>query len=204
MKRFLGDRDPAGDDRPLIVGLSGASGAIYGVELLRALKDAEVPAWAVVSPAAEKVMALEHGLTVDEVVELADRVFDVNDIAAPPASGSVRTRGMVIAPCSIRTLSAVSASLSDNLLTRAADVCLKEGRKLILMVRETPLHLGHLELMVRAARLGATILPPCPAFYHRPADIDQLVAQTVGKVLDQLEIDHDLFDRWPGGDGQWV
>ncbi len=191
------------EERPIIVGISGASGTIYGVELLRALAEQSIPAWAVVSQAAEKVLAIEHGLTFEDVLDLAERVYRPDEIAAPPASGSFRSRGMVVAPCSIRTLSAIANSLTDNLLTRSADVCLKEGRKLVLMVRETPFHLGHLELMTRAARLGAVILPPIPAFYHRPASIDDLIAQVVGKVLDQFEIEHDLFPRW-GGPEEWV
>lgn len=186
------------DGRPLIVGISGASGAIYGVELLRALAGTDIPAWAVVSRAAEQVMALEHGLDLDDVAEVADRIFTPEEIAAPIASGSFRTRGMVIAPCSIRTLSSVANSLTDNLITRSADVCLKERRTLVLMVRETPLHQGHLELMTRAARLGAVIMPPLPAFYHRPRSIDDIIAQSIGKVLDQFDIEHELFERWGG------
>lgn len=184
------------DDRPLLVGISGASGAIYGLEMLRALADLDIPAWAIVSSAAEEVMALEHGLNLDDVADLADRVFAPDQIAAPTASGSFLTRGMVIAPCSIKTMSSVANSLTDNLLTRSADVCLKEQRKLVLMVRETPFHLGHLELMTRLARMGAVILPPIPAFYHRPRTIDDIISQTIGKVLDQFDIEHELFERW--------
>ncbi|MCB2188178.1 MAG: UbiX family flavin prenyltransferase [Deltaproteobacteria bacterium] len=184
--------------RPVVVGLSGASGAVYGVELVRALGRLGVPAHLIISPSGRRTIELETGRDPREVEALAARAYDPSDVAAAPASGSFLTRGMVVAPCSMRSLSAIAMSQADNLLTRAADVHLKERRLLVLMVRETPLHKGHLELMLRAADLGAVILPPLPAFYHQPRSIADLVAQSVGKALDQLGLEHDLFPRWSG------
>ena len=186
------------NSRPVIVALSGASGGIYGLRLLEALRDLGRPAWLVMSRAAEQVLALEHGVRPEQVKALAERWFDPEDTAAPIASGSCLTAGMAVVPCSVKTLSTVANSLTLNLVSRAADVHLKENRRLVLAVRETPLHAGHLELMLKAARLGATILPPLPAFYHHPETIDDLIDHSVGKILDQLDIEHDLFDRWSG------
>lgn len=182
----------------LIVGISGATGSIYGIRFLQALREQGIESHLVISPDGEKNIELETGYSVVWVKALADRVYDFNDVGAAIASGSFLTAGMVIIPCSIRTLSGVANSYNENLLIRAADVCLKEGRKLVLVVRETPLHTGHLELMLRAARMGAVILPPMPAFYHLPQTIEDLVNQTVGKVLDQFGIDGRLFQRWRG------
>jgi len=188
--------------RRLVVGISGASGAVYGVELLRALRRAReegraaVETHVIVSEAARETIKLELGLEPAEVEALADRAHDVCDLTAPLSSGSFLTEGMVIAPCSIKTLSGIVGSFSANLLLRAADVTLKEGRKLILLVRETPLHKGHLRLMAEAADLGAVIMPPVPAFYHRPRTIEDLVGFTVGRVLDHLGIEHGLYRRW--------
>ncbi|CCQ73528.1 UbiX family flavin prenyltransferase [Magnetospira sp. QH-2] len=183
---------------PIILGISGASGAVYGLELLRTLAATEVPVHLIVSQAALRTIEIETDVRPDDVTALADHVHDASNMAAPVASGSFRTRGMIVAPCSIKTLSGIAHSYTDTLLVRAADVCLKEKRRLVLMVRETPLHQGHLEMMARVAGLGATILPPIPAFYHRPQTIDDIVRQSVGKALDQFEIDHDLFERWIG------
>ena len=183
---------------PLLVGITGASGVIYGARALQALRQAGRPAHLILSPAARLNFGIETDLDPDEVCSWADRVHEVHDLAAPPASGSFRTGGMLVAPCSMKTLSAIANSYSDNLLVRAADVTLKERRPLVLMVRETPLHLGHLELMQQAARLGAVILPPVPAFYHRPQTIDDLIDQSVGKALDILGVEHQLFSRWQG------
>lgn len=182
----------------VVVGISGASGSIYGVRLLEALAAARAETHLVISPGAERTIVLETPWTVDAVRSLAHAVYDARDIAAPIASGSFRTDGMVVAPCSMKTLAAIAHSLSDELLARAADVTLKERRPLVLVPRETPLHLGHLRNLVRAAELGAVILPPVPAFYHAPKTVDDLVNHTVGKVLDQLGIDHALFRRWTG------
>ncbi|EKS7203583.1 UbiX family flavin prenyltransferase [Enterobacter asburiae] len=185
----------------LIVGLSGASGAIYGVRLLQVLRNvAEVETHLVMSQAARQTLSLETDLSLRDVQALADLVHDARDIAASISSGSFKTAGMVILPCSIKTLSGIVNSYTDTLVTRAADVVLKERRPLVLCVRETPLHLGHLRLMTQAAELGAIIMPPVPAFYHRPTSLDDVINQTVNRVLDQFDIDlpEDLFTRWQG------
>ncbi|MCK4229166.1 MULTISPECIES: UbiX family flavin prenyltransferase [Enterobacter] len=185
----------------LIVGLSGASGAIYGVRLLQVLRNvAEVETHLVMSQAARQTLSLETDLSLRDVQALADVVHDARDIAASISSGSFKTAGMVILPCSIKTLSGIVNSYTDTLVTRAADVVLKERRPLVLCVRETPLHLGHLRLMTQAAELGAIIMPPVPAFYHRPTSLDDVINQTVNRVLDQFDIDlpDDLFTRWQG------
>ncbi len=183
---------------PVVVGISGASGAVYGVETLKALKALRRPAHLIATRAAERTLALETDTDVETLSQFADAVHDDADVAAPVASGSFRTAGMIVAPCSIKSLSGIVNGYADTLLIRAADATLKERRPLVLMTRETPLHKGHLDLMVRAADLGAVILPPMPAFYHRPKTIADIVRQTVGKALDQLDIDHDLFERWAG------
>lgn len=186
----------------LIIGISGASGAIYGVRLLQILRDVtDVETHLVMSQAARQTLALETDLSLRDVQALANVVHDARDIAASISSGSYKTAGMVILPCSIKTLSGIVNSYTDGLLTRAADVVLKERRPLVLCVRETPLHLGHLRLMTQAAELGAVIMPPVPAFYHRPLSIDDVINQTVNRVLDQFDIDlpKDLFTRWTGG-----
>lgn len=187
----------------LIVGISGASGAIYGVRLLQVLRDvAEVETHLVMSQAARQTLALETDFSLRDVQALANVVHDTRDIAASISSGSFKTAGMVILPCSIKTLSGIVHSYTDSLLTRAADVVLKERRPLVLCVRETPLHLGHLRLMTQAAELGAVIMPPVPAFYHRPQSLDAVIDQTVNRVLDQFDIElpEDLFTRWQGSD----
>lgn len=185
----------------LIVGISGASGAIYGVRLLQVLRDVpEVETHQVMSQAARQTLTLETDFSLRDVQALANVVHDARDIAASISSGSYKTAGMVILPCSIKTLSGIVNSYTDTLVTRAADVVLKERRPLVLCVRETPLHLGHLRLMTQAAELGAVIMPPVPAFYHRPQSLDDVINQTVNRVLDQFDIDlpEDLFTRWQG------
>lgn len=185
----------------LIIGISGASGAIYGVRLLQVLRDVtDVETHLVMSAAARQTLALETDLSVRDVQALANVNHDTRDIAASISSGSFQTAGMVILPCSIKTLSGIVNSYTDGLLTRAADVVLKERRPLVLCVRETPLHLGHLRLMTQAAEIGAVIMPPVPAFYHRPQTLDDLINQTVNRVLDQFDITlpQDLFTRWQG------
>ncbi|HEY4438373.1 MAG TPA: UbiX family flavin prenyltransferase [Lelliottia sp.] len=187
--------------KQLIVGISGASGAIYGVRLLEVLRDvADVQTHLVMSQAARQTLSLETDFSLRDVQALADVVHDARDIAASISSGSFKTAGMVILPCSIKTLSGIVNSYTDTLVTRAADVVLKERRTLLLCVRETPLHLGHLRLMTQAAELGAVIMPPVPAFYHRPQTLDDVINQTVNRVLDQFDIDlpEDLFARWQG------
>lgn len=185
----------------LIVGISGASGAIYGVRLLQVLRDvADVETHLVMSQAARQTLSLETDYSLRDVQALADVVHDARDIAASISSGSFKTGGMVILPCSIKTLSGIVNSYTDTLVTRAADVVLKERRPLVLCVRETPLHLGHLRLMTQAAELGAVIMPPVPAFYHRPQSLDDIINQTVNRVIDQFDIElpDDLFARWQG------
>ena len=187
--------------KQLIVGISGASGAIYGVRLLQVLRDvADVQTHLVMSQAARQTLSLETDFSLRDVQALADVVHDARDIAASISSGSFKTAGMVILPCSIKTLSGIVNSYTDTLVTRAADVVLKERRTLVLCVRETPLHLGHLRLMTQAAELGAVIMPPVPAVYHRPQTLDDVINQTVNRVLDQFDIDlpEDLFARWQG------
>jgi len=185
----------------LIVGMSGASGVIYGIRLLTVLQSVpDVETHLVLSNAAKRTIPLETDYKVKEVEALADRLYSFGDIAAAISSGSFKTAGMVVVPCAIKTLSAIANSYSDNLLARAADVVLKDRRKLVLVVRETPLHLGHLRLMTSVTEMGAIVAPPMPAFYHRPKNIDDIINQTVNRVLDLLdiELDQDLFTRWGG------
>jgi flavin prenyltransferase len=183
--------------RRLIVGISGASGAIYGIRALEVLKPMpDIETHLVLSAAAKRTILEETDSSIEAVEALADMVYTHRDIGAAIASGSYRTMGMLVAPCSIKSLSGIVHSYTDNLLTRAADVCLKEKRPLVLMVRETPLHLGHLELMANASRYGALVVPPVPAFYTRPATVDEIVNHSVGKALDLFEIPHQLFARW--------
>ncbi len=187
--------------KKLIVGLTGASGVIFGIRLLEVLRDQrEVETHLIVSKGAEVTLGLETDRTIEEVKALADVVHGHDYLAAPLASGSFRVLGMVVIPCSMKSLAQIALSLSDNLLIRAADVTLKERRKLVLVPRETPLHLGHLRHMVAVAEMGGVILPPAPSFYHGPQTILEVVDQTVGKVLDQFEIAHSLFRRWGGDD----
>ena len=184
----------------IVVGISGASGAIYGLRLLQKLRanpGAEIHL--IVTRSAEKTLFLETGKKLFELKELAHYYYPFEDIGARLASGSFRTDGMVVAPCSIHTMSAIAAGISSNLLIRAADVSLKERRPLILMVRETPLHLGHLRTMVALAEMGAVILPPAPAFYTKPETIMDIVDSSVDRVLDLLHLPDSDCRRWPGG-----
>jgi 4-hydroxy-3-polyprenylbenzoate decarboxylase len=183
----------------LVVGITGASGIIYGVRLLEALRGLRIETHLVMTEAARRVAELETGYSPAQVEALADFSYPNDQMDAPISSGSFLTAGMIVAPCSIKSLSAIAHSYNETLLARAADVVLKERRKLVLVVRETPLHLGHLRLMVQAAECGAVILPPMPAFYHQPQTISDLVDQTVGKMLDQFGLDHGLYRRWRGG-----
>jgi len=185
----------------LVVGVSGASGVIYAIRLLEALREVEnIETHLVISNSAKQTVLLETDFTVEHVEALATRVYRFNDVAAAISSGSFKTRGMVVVPCSMKTLSSIAHSFGENLLSRAADVTLKEQRRLVLVPRETPLHLGHLRLLTTVAELGAIIVPPMPAFYHRPQTLDDIVNQTVNRVLDLLEIElpRDLFKRWTG------
>ncbi|MGD9503413.1 MAG: UbiX family flavin prenyltransferase [Syntrophobacteraceae bacterium] len=184
--------------RRIVVGITGASGVVYGMETLKALKGLGYESHVVLSEGAIRNFAIETSYSVEDVRDASGRLYDERDLAAPIASGSFLTLGMVVIPCTMKTLSAITHSYGANLLTRAADVTLKERRTLVLVVRETPLHRGHLELMLAAAKLGAVILPPIPAFYHKPATIEDIVLQTVGKALDCFRIEHDIFRRWNG------
>lgn len=183
----------------VVVAITGASGTVYGVRLLEALRDLSIESHLVLSEAAKRVAEVETGVTPDEIEGLASFHYRESDLTAPISSGSFLTLGMVIAPCSIKTLSAIAHCQNDTLLYRAADVTLKERRKLVLAVRETPLHLGHLRLMTQVTEYGAVVLPPVPAFYHRPTSVEEIIDQSVGKMLDQLGIVHDLFTRWRDG-----
>lgn len=183
----------------LVVGITGASGVIYGIRLLEVLREIkEVQTHLVISQAGKQTIGLETENNIKDVLALADEIYDIDDITAPIASGSYQTSGMVVIPCSIKSLSAIANSYNNNLLIRAADVTLKERRKLIIVPRETPLHLGHLQLMVRAAEIGAVILPPIPAFYNQPQSIQDIIAQTVARILDLLNITSStgLSPRW--------
>ena len=182
-------------------GIAGASGVIYAVRLLEVLQDVpNVETHLVLSDAARQTIGYETNFTVEKVMELADVQYSIKNIAASISSGSFKTMGMVVVPCSMKTLSGIAMSFSDNLLLRAADVTLKDRRPLVLLPRETPLHLGHLRLMVQVSEMGAILLPPMPAFYHRPKTVDDIINQTVNRVLDvlKIELEHDLFDRWTG------
>jgi 4-hydroxy-3-polyprenylbenzoate decarboxylase len=180
----------------IVVGITGASGVIYGIRMLERLREMNIETHLVISESGKKNIEIETTYQAAQVAALADHCYDLRDTAAALASGSFRTDGMVVIPCSMKTLSAIAHSYAENLLVRAADVALKEKRKLILVVRETPLHLGHIRLMEKAIECGAQILPPIPSFYHQPRTIDDIIHQTIGKILDSLGIEHDLFRRW--------
>jgi 4-hydroxy-3-polyprenylbenzoate decarboxylase len=180
----------------LVVAICGASGVTYGIRLLTLLKDTEYEIHLVLSEAAKLNIEIETDCKLTEVEALADVIYDQNDMAASLASGSFLTEGMVVIPCTIKTLSGIANSYTDNLLVRAADVTLKEKRKLVLVVRETPLHVGHLRLMTLSAEMGAHILPPVPSFYHQPKTIQDIIDHTIGKIFDYLGIENQLFKRW--------
>jgi 4-hydroxy-3-polyprenylbenzoate decarboxylase len=183
----------------LVVGITGASGSIYGIRLLEVLRTTtDVELHLVVSAAGKRTIVEETDFSVADVEGLAHHRYDVKDIGASLASGSFRTAGMVVAPCSIKTAAAIAACYSDTLLTRAADVTLKEGRPLILLVRETPLHLGHLRMLTSLAEMGAVVLPPVPAFYTRPKALDDIINATVARVLDRLQLPQTLVGEWQG------
>jgi 4-hydroxy-3-polyprenylbenzoate decarboxylase len=195
-------RSPAARKKRLIVAITGATGSIYGVRILEALR--EIGGWEthlVVSEAGALNAWQDHGLTRGQIARLADVVHNVRDVGASIASGSFLTDGMVIAPCSMRTLAAIAHGLSDNLVTRAADVVLKERRRLVLLPREAPLNLAHLRNMVAVTEMGGVIFPPVPAFYARARTIEDLVAHTVGRVLDLFGVQHERIARWAGMKG---
>ncbi|MGI6142532.1 MAG: UbiX family flavin prenyltransferase [bacterium] len=187
----------------LVVGITGASGAIYGIRLLEALKKYGVETYLIMTRWAEETIRIETDYAPDYVRSLAYRVLDNNDLGAPVSSGSFRTGGMIIAPCSMKTLAGIATGYTENLMVRAADVCLKERRPLLLLTRETPLNMIHLENMLKLSRAGAVIMPPVPAFYNRPQTIDDLVEHTVGRLLDSVGIANDgLFKRWGSEGGE--
>jgi 4-hydroxy-3-polyprenylbenzoate decarboxylase len=185
----------------LIVGISGASGIIYGIRLLEVLGEVDnIETHLIISSAAKRTALLETDYAIDQIQSLADKVYNFNDIAASISSGSYKTIGMVIIPCAIKTLSGIANSYNDNLILRAADVVLKDQRRLVLVLRETPLHLGHVRLMAQVIEMGAILMPPMPAFYHLPKTLDDIINQTVNRVLDlfDIELPADLFQRWQG------
>lgn len=180
----------------LIVGISGSSGTIYGIRLLQALAGTSVTSHLIMSKPAEMTLAYETDFKAADVRAMADKAYPINDVGAAPASGSFRTAGMVIAPCSMKTLAEIATGMSTNLLTRAADVTLKERRRLVLMVRETPFNRAHLRNMLNVTEMGGIIAPPVPAFYTRPQSLDEMVDHSVGRVLDLFDIDNQLAGRW--------
>ena len=183
----------------LIIGITGASGVIYGIRLLEVLSSMkEVETHLIISAAGEINISYETDWKIEDVKAMASFSYKFNDISARIASGSFNTDGMIIAPCTVKTMSALANSYADNLLTRAGDVTLKERRKLVLLVRETPLHIGHIRNMEKLSEMGAIIMPPVPAFYHRPRTLQDIIDNTIGKALDIFDIKHDLFERWSG------
>lgn len=184
--------------RRIIVGVSGASGAIYAYRLIQVLANSGIEVHFVASKAGLEVLEYECGLTMVQLTQMVHKVYDVNRIDSAIASGSFPCESMVIVPCSMKTLGSLANGIAGNLLTRAADVTLKEGRKLVLVTRETPVHAIHLENMLKLSHAGARIVPACPGFYHRPQTIEELVDMLVGKICDTLNVENDLFERWTG------
>ncbi len=182
--------------RRIVIGISGASGVIYGIKMLSLLQDKEFQTHLIISESGRQNIEIETSYKADDVAAMADYTYDNRDVGAALASGSYLTEGMVVVPCTIKTLSGIANSYTNNLLVRAADVTLKEKRKLVLVVRETPLHVGHLSLMMKTANMGAHILPPIPSFYNQPKNIDDIIHQTIGKIFDYLGIEHNLYKRW--------
>jgi flavin prenyltransferase len=183
----------------LVIGITGASGVIYGIRLLEVLAAVGgIETHLIISEAAALVIQHETGRKLDKIKSLASFSYQNDDLGARLASGSFIHDGMIVAPCTVKTMSALANSYADNLMVRAGDVTLKERRKLLLLVRETPLHLGHLRTMIRLTEIGAIIMPPAPSFYHKPKTVDELVNHTVGKMLDVFGIKHGLFQQWPG------
>ncbi|MCK8787569.1 UbiX family flavin prenyltransferase [Roseomonas sp. NAR14] len=192
------DHNPIPERRRMIVGLSGATGVAYGLRLLEALRELGIETHLVMTKAAERTLAYETDVTTRQAREMADRWYHDEDIGAAIASGSFRTMGMVVAPCSVRSLSAIATGNTDGLLTRAADVCLKERRRLVLLFREAPLHAGHIRAMAAATENGAIVFPPVPAFYDRPRSVADIVGHTIGRVLDLYGLEAGLLRRWDG------
>ena len=193
----MSTKSPSENKKRLIIALTGASGAIYGIRALQALQAADdIETHLVISPSAQYNIAEETDMAVDDIKALAYQVHNFKDIGASLSSGSYPTLGMLIAPCSVKTLSGIANCYDDNLIVRAADVCLKERRTVVALLRETPFHLGHIKIMEQATLNGAIIMPPVPAFYHRPTTIDGIVNQTVGRALDLFDLDVNLVERW--------
>ena len=183
----------------LLIGITGTTGVIYGIRLLQTLRERpDIETHLIITPAGEHTVSIETEYSSADVQSLADYSYRFDDIAAAPASGSFLHDGMIVAPCSMKTLSAIANSYADDLLTRAVDVTLKERRTLVLLARETPLHAGHLRNMLRVTEMGGVILPPVPAFYHRPRCVEDIIDHTIGKTLDLFRIEHTLFERWRG------
>ena len=189
---------PPGEPRRLIVGISGATGIAYGIRLLEALRDTDVESHLVVTRPGLMTLDYETDITRDELYALADTVYPASDVGAAISSGSMITLGMIVAPCAVKSAAEIASGATQTLLTRAADVTLKERRRLVLMVRESPLHTGHLRALTEASEIGAVIMPPMPAFYPRPETIEDMVDHTVGRALDLFGIEHDLLKRWTG------
>jgi len=183
----------------IVVGISGASGIVYGVRALQLLRDSGVQTHLVMSKSAELTLHYEMDMSLAEIHSLASEVHPIKNVGASIASGSFRTAGMLVAPCSVRTMSEIATGVTSSLLTRAADVVLKERRRLVLMVRETPLHTGHLRTMTQLSEMGAVLAPPVPAFYTRPETLDDIVTQSIGRVLDLFDLDLEQVQRWQGG-----
>lgn len=195
MEKYSGKKGPA---IKLVIAITGASGAVYGIRILAEAKKNEGETHLIISRWAKTTIETETDYTVDEVKQLADFCYEEDDLAAPVSSGSFKCDGMIVAPCSMKTLSAIAHGYTDGLIARAADVTMKEHRRLVLITRETPLNPIHLENMLKLSRLGVTIMPPAPAFYTKPETIDDIVNQTVGRALDQFGIEIDTFKRWGG------
>jgi len=195
MEKYSGKKGPA---IKLVIAITGASGAVYGIRILAEAKKNEGETHLIISRWAKTTIETETDYTVDEVKQLADFCYEEDDLAAPVSSGSFKCDGMIVAPCSMKTLSAIAYGYTDGLIARAADVTMKEHRRLVLITRETPLNPIHLENMLKLSRLGVTIMPPAPAFYTKPETIDDIVNQTVGRALDQFGIEIDTFKRWGG------
>lgn len=185
-------------NHPIIIGITGASGACYGITLLKVLKEISIPTHLIISKSARLTIASETNLTVPDIEQLADEVHPAQDVGASISSGSYKTRGMIVAPCSMKSLAEIATGNTTSLLSRAADVTLKERRRLVLMVRETPLHSGHLRNMTLACDMGAIIAPPVPAFYTNPQTLDDIVMHSVGRVLDLFDLEHKAVTRWQG------
>jgi 4-hydroxy-3-polyprenylbenzoate decarboxylase len=183
----------------IVVGISGASGIVYGVRALQLLRDCGVQTHLVMSKSAELTLHYEMDMSLADIHALASEVHPIKNVGASIASGSFRTAGMLVAPCSVRTMSEIATGVTSTLLTRAADVVLKERRRLVLMVRETPLHTGHLRTMTQLSEMGAVLAPPVPAFYTKPQTLDDIVTQTIGRVLDLFDLELEQVQRWQGG-----